>query len=215
MAITNIRITVSKLFCVICPFFLIYSQVLLQRNRNERSIKKRSIFFIRLATVGGWLATLNLIISIEVNITSCFIFYVCQLLIAPLSIGPQLLRSIRLWSMMKLQFLILTQEKLKLRKRPDKTMKRKTTLSDDQKDRVAKQVQTALEVSKVKRRTEFLMWLVGVGLIVLPTLILIIYSLVKAENDNPGILLEKDFQACLPEPDSILYVSPIIGLVSE
>jgi len=104
------RELISVLLIVTCPIFLLYSQYLLHKYKNERTIKKRSLFYIRLATVAGWLAELNLVIS-TLNIQApCFIFYCVQLLIAPLAIGPQLLRSIRLWSMYKLSFLVLRQE---------------------------------------------------------------------------------------------------------
>jgi hypothetical protein len=87
-----------------------YCQFLLHSRRKDRFIKKRSMPMIQLAsTVPGWLAWCNLIFSLQIGVY-CWTFYCFALLIAPLSIGPQLVRAIRLWSMFKLSHMALSRD---------------------------------------------------------------------------------------------------------
>jgi len=197
------RELISVLLIVTCPIFLLYSQYLLHKYKNERTIKKRSLFYIRLATVAGWLAELNLVIS-TLNIQApCFIFYCVQLLIAPLAIGPQLLRSIRLWSMYKLSFLVLRQEVIRKDQssRRMSSMKRAGTFGPAAREESSSAVKVAIEVNKVKKITSMAMRISSWGLISLPTIVLVVISMIWADSEKPGILLEADFAKCLPEPD--------------
>ena len=215
------REVVSVAIATICPFFLLYCQYVLHYNKLERTIRKRSIFYIRLATMAGWLAELNLIISLNIRVP-CFVFYCAQLVIAPLAIGPQLLRSIRLWSMYKLSFLVLKQEVIRQKRDSRKgrastslnvSKHRAGTVGGADESEIKSSVEVAIEVTKVKELTAFALKVTSWGLISFPTLILIAISMVWAESDKPGILLETDFALCLPEPDSVLFISPVLGLI--
>ena len=86
---------ISYVMIVIYPLFMFYCQYLLYKNKRDRLIKKRSMLMIKVAsTVPGFIAWLNLILSTGIG-APCWVFFTFTILVAPLSIGPQLTRAIR------------------------------------------------------------------------------------------------------------------------
>ena len=196
---------VTVVLIVVFPLFMLYCQWLLHTQRTTRVIRKRSMTAIRVASlVPGWLSWLNLIISMDLGIP-CMMFYIFALLIAPLSIGPQLNRAIRLWSMFKLAHLVLDQDVLSIKRKVSKRSGTSTfnpTTTDTA-------VKSAIEVTVIKKATKIALNVVTWGLLVFPTTCLLIISMVLSDEDD---LMEDQFAQCFPEPTVVRFFSPANGL---
>jgi hypothetical protein len=97
---------ISLVLIIAFPIFMLGCQYLLHARKNHRSIRKRSIFYIYISSLAGWLAYIDLVISYYAQTSNedfvpCAVYYSLSLVIAPLAIGPQLLRAISFWSMFK------------------------------------------------------------------------------------------------------------------
>ncbi|GMI14677.1 hypothetical protein TrVE_jg1563 [Triparma verrucosa] len=175
-------------------------------------MRKRSMTMIRVASlVPGWLAWFNLIISMEVGVP-CFVFYIFALLIAPLSIGPQLTRAITLWSMFKLSHLVLSTEVLSVKRTTSNrhTKHREgTSVSANSNSETSNAVKSAIEVTMIKKVTRLAINITIWGLLVFPTTLLLIFSMALSNEDE---LMEEEFPKCFPEPIVVRYFSPANGL---
>ncbi|GMH56549.1 hypothetical protein TrLO_g14341 [Triparma laevis f. longispina] len=173
-------------------------------------MRKRSMTMIRVASlVPGWLAWFNLIISLEVG-APCFMFYIFALLIAPLSIGPQLTRAITLWSMFKLSHLVLSQDVLSVKRTTsNRHTKHRAGTSMSHNNETTTAVKSAIEVTAIKKATSVAIQITVWGLLAFPTTLLVILTLVLSDGDE---LMEEEFPKCFPEPIVVRYFSPANGL---
>jgi hypothetical protein len=80
---------------------------MLRQKKNEIVIRKRDIKMIYVITIASWVAYLMLVNSLF-DIIYCGIYRILIILLSPLSVGPQLLRGIRLWGMLKQNKILLS-----------------------------------------------------------------------------------------------------------
>ena len=90
----------SYIFIVVVPIFELSCYELLRKTKSHIAIKKRNLTMIKLCTLGVWLAYINLINSLF-GVMWCGLHDFFTLLLTPLSVGPQLLRGIKLCAMLK------------------------------------------------------------------------------------------------------------------
>ncbi len=200
---------ISYVLIILFPPYMTACQYLLHKRKGDRAIRKRSMAMIRVASLlPGYLAWINVIISLNIGIP-CWIYHSITLLVAPLSIGPQLTRAIRLWSMFKLSHLVLNQDVISVKRGTSKMisdLKRAGTVSNDQNAAVAH----AIEAAKIKSRSKTMARVSFWGLLVLPTSLLLIVFLLLSDPDD---LSANEFDDCFPAPPSIRYFSPANGLL--
>ena len=123
---------------------------------------------------------------------------------------PQLNRAIRLWSMFKLSHLVLAQDVLSIkRKVTDKNLAKRPGTSSVSPTATDEAVKSAIEVTAIKSVTSTALWVVTYGLLVFPTTMLLILSMVLSEEEE---LMESEFAQCFPEPTVVRYFSPANGL---
>lgn len=95
-----IRKVLSYVVLVKFPIFEVICYELLRRKKDDIAIRKRDLTMIYVCTLAAWLAYINLINSLFGGIY-CVMYHIFIILLSPLSVGPQLLRSIRLWGMLE------------------------------------------------------------------------------------------------------------------
>jgi regulator of G-protein signaling len=198
------------------PLFMLWCQYLLDKNKKNRLIKKRSMFMIKIAsTLPGFLAWVNLIVSLDVG-APCWVFFLLTILVAPLSIGPQLTRAIRLWSMYRLSHLMLSHDVIPTSVKREQSMsltpngKRggTTMLQRQQTDSAVK---SALEVNRIKQVTKLAMRVSVWGFLVVPTGTLLVLSMLLPSADE---LTDTEYEHCsVSPPISIKYLSPANGMI--
>lgn len=125
--------TSGIILLTIFPFFQIIAYEILRRKKLIVAIRKRNRNMIGFGTLAGWMSYLNLLFAVSTIPLDraskgtthdtregwfyCGLYHTLNLLIPPLSIGPQLVRGINLWSMMKRTKLMLKHgETTKLRR---------------------------------------------------------------------------------------------------
>ena len=194
---------------------MLYCQILLHKNRKSRLIKKRSTFMIKVgSTAPGFLAWLNLVVTLDVG-APCWFEFVLAVLVAPLSIGPQLTRAINLWSMYQLSHLLLKQDVISTRDgnrfEPIKEKSEKTAEGggpDPQRSTSA--AGNAVRAHKIKLATKWGMNFSIWGLLVLPTTALLILTMLLP---TPEELAATDHVHCSDNPPlSIKILSPALGM---
>ena len=90
----------SLALLVLYPLLEILCYTLLRWRKNDLAIRKRNKCSIFIASMAGWLAYFNLIVSLFGGVP-CGLYYVVSLLVAPLSVGPQLVRALTLVGTLK------------------------------------------------------------------------------------------------------------------
>jgi len=172
---------------------------------------------IRFASFAGWLAYLNLWISLFGGY--CGVFYLISLVVAPMSVGPQLIRAIVLWGMVE-QSRILLEEDLKdtghrkarqLSRISERGESPESSSKEIAQNNAVKDKSSYREkAEKVKMQMRKLVNITRWGLLVIPTGLLVLASAVSSDSDQ---LMSTDFDTCLPGPKYVVYVSPAIGVI--
>ena len=103
----TVREFLSYFLLVIFPIFEFLCYFMLRQKKNEIVIRKRDIKMIYVITIASWVAYLMLVNSLF-DIIYCGIYRILIILLSPLSVGPQLLRGIRLWGMLKQNKILLS-----------------------------------------------------------------------------------------------------------
>ena len=176
---------------------------------------------IRLASMAGWVAYLNLIISVTDGV-ACMLFYLTSLIVFPLSAGPQLIRSVVLWGMLEQNNILLAEEMLNMRRRRDArhgnnqqgSNSEKSNLdlsSSDLQERTGNDHEaTRAKLLIVQNRMKQIVTISRWGLVLIPLGILG-WALLSTSDINQ--LRSTDFDECLPEPDLIRNIGPGIGIL--
>ena len=208
----------------IVPFFPLYDigcHELLRQKKSKIAISKRNVTMIRLASVPGWMAYANLVYSLFGGM-NCGIYHVFILLIAPISIGPQLLRGVRLWGMMEYNKLVLERDELSNRNCQGlgvvenmPSIIRETSSSESQscsqindEQRIAKEKNRA-NSKKIKKRMNRWLQITRWGVLIVPTTFFIVLLLVTSDADQ---LRSRDFDECFPEPKVVTRIGRAFAL---
>ena len=105
----TIRENISFVFLFLFPLFETACYAQLYRKRNDLLIRKRSKSAICVTSLAGWLAYFNLAVSMF-GAVPCGVFYVVSLLVAPISVGPQIVRALTLRGTIKYSQLVIESE---------------------------------------------------------------------------------------------------------
>ena len=92
---SSTREVFTWIFLVVFPVFVVGCYFLLYWHRRELYFLKRDKSAIIVVSLAGWLAYFTLVASIF-NGVPCGVIYVVSCLIAPLSVGPQVVRALLL-----------------------------------------------------------------------------------------------------------------------
>lgn len=210
---TSARQALSFVFLVLFPIIEAASYAHLYWKRNDILVQKRSKSLIFVASFAGWLSYFNLVVSMFSGIP-CGVFWVASLLIAPLSIGPQLLRALHLRGTIK-STLLSVEEEISSRAQRKKAGQLPTIpgsdVSENGEELSSPQSMTKLmEANLMMEQTRRIANMTGWALLVVPTL-LIILALVLTESH---LLALQNFDQCLPEPTFFLYTFLAFGIAS-
>jgi len=199
---------ISIIFLVVFPLFEAACYTHLYWKRNALLIRKRNKSAIYVASLAGWLAYFNLVISIFGGVP-CGVFYVASLLVAPISVGPHIIRALTLLGTIKYSQLIVEDEISSRVQRRNSQLK----LSDAGISLPAMVAATEkkIEANLVMEETRRIVKISKLALLVIPTLLLI---LALAFTSDASQLLATDFIQCKPEPTSFLFASPAFGIMS-
>jgi hypothetical protein len=192
--------TYSFVFLVLFPLFQVACYAYLHWNRSR--LEKRIKSAIYVATLAGWLAYFNLFVGNHGGVP-CGIFYVTSLLVAPLSVGPQIIRALTLRGMNKYYRLVVKEEIL------SRTSRSKVT--SESLETVVPPASGKAEATLIMERTRWIVKMTTLGLLVVPIL-LIIFAITLTSDMSQ--LLETDFIQCQPEPISFQYANPALGIMN-
>ena len=196
---TALRI-VSLAFVVLYPLLELLCYGLLRWRRNDLAIRKRNKWSICIASLAGWLAYFNLIVSLFGGVP-CGIFYVVSLLVAPMSAGPQLVRALTLKGTLQHSTLVTEDDIVASRDR-DHNGRRASRSSDTSEKKI--------EANLVLMKTHLLVKVTIAALIAVPTLVLVVAF---AMTSDVGNLLATEFDQCNSEP-AFIFLTPAFGIAS-
>ena len=192
------RLSLSLL--VLYPLTEILCYALLHWRRNDLAIRKRNKWSICIACFAGWFAYFNLVVSLFGGVP-CGIFYVVSLLIAPMSVGPQLVRALSLKGTLK-HSKLLTEDDIILSRDPNG--RRASRCSDNSSS------EKKVEATLVLMRTKLLVKVTIAALVIIPLLVLVVAF---AMSDNADNLLTTDFSQCNSE-SAYFFLTPAFGIAS-
>lgn len=220
-----IREVLSYFFLGAFPIFEISCYYILRQKKNKIMIQKRDISMIYISTIAAWISYVNLINSLFGGIY-CGLYHIFVILLSPLSVGPQLLRGIRLWGMLERNRILFNnfeeygthsmgngvtnglEDSLHVINEVNSSKEEHSQLSEVN-ILVNKRNITNDKLKKVKNKVIRMVGITRLILIVLPTM-LIIALLTMAEKDK---LSEVEFEKCFPEPTFILNAGRSISIV--
>ena len=188
----------SLALLVLYPLLEILCYALLRWRRNDLAIRKRNKWAICIASLAGWLAYFNLIVSLFGGVP-CGLYYVVSLLVAPLSVGPQLCRALTLKGSLKHSKLVTEDDIVSSR---DHNGRRASRSSDTSEKKI--------EANLIMMKTKSFVKVAIAALIAIPTLVLVVAF---ALAGNSGNLLATDFDQCNSEP-AYVFLTPAFGIVS-
>jgi hypothetical protein len=211
---------ISFAFLVIFPLLEIGCYALLRWRRNDLAIRKRNKWAIIFASLAGWLAYFNLIVSLFGGVP-CGLFYVISLLVAPTSVGPQLVRALNLKGTL-VHSKLVTEELLAsewsasplvpVQSRDNNTSNgngrrgsRSSRLSDSSEKRI--------EANLILMKTKILVKVTILALVAVPTLVLVVAF---AFTNDAGNLLATDYDQCHShsQPNFLAFLTPAFGIAS-
>ena len=201
----TIRETISFIFLVLFPLFEAACYTHLHWKRNDLLIRKRNKSAIYVSSLAGWLAYFNLVVSIFGGVP-CGVFYVASLLVAPISVGPQILRALTLRGTIKYSQLVIEDE-ISTRAERNKAAQLPTIPSDRSEQgaqsfsphTMTKLMEANLVMEKTTRMVNITKW----AMLVILALLLIL-----------ALALATDFNQCQPEPTYFQFASPAFGVTS-
>jgi hypothetical protein len=191
--------TTSIVFWVLFPLFQVACYAYLHWNRNQ--LEKRIKPAIYVASLAGWLAYFNLVVS-NLGGVPCGIFYVTSLLVAPLSVGPQFIRALTLRGMNKYHRLVVRDEI------SSRTSRSKVT--SESLEPCASPASGKAEATLIMERTRWIVKMTISGLLVVPILFIIVAITITSDTSQ---LLETDVIQCQPEPISFQYANAALGIM--
>ncbi len=193
--------TISIVFLVIFPLFQVACYAYLHWNRSR--LEKRIKTAIYVASLAGWLAYFNLFVS-NLGGVPCGIFYITSLLVAPLSVGPQIVRALTLRGMNKYYRLVVKDE---ISSRASRSKATSESLETGVPPASGK-----AEATLIMERTRWIVKMTILGLLVVP--ILLIFFAVTLTSDMSQ-LIETDFILCQPVPISFQYANTALGIMNS
>lgn len=203
---------ISFVFLVLFPVFEAVCYGHLYWKRNDILIRKRNKCAIYIASSAGWLAYLNLIISILGGVP-CGVFYVVSLAIAPVAVGPQIVQALTLRGTIKYSQLVTEEEissraqKRQLSMIPssgDSAMNEEPSASPHQMTKI-------MEANLVMERTRKVVMITKFALLIIPSAFLVLALALSSDASQLG---SKDFDQCQPEPTYFRYASSAFGVAS-
>eukprot|EP00581_Thalassiosira_minuscula_P002389 CAMPEP_0183749346 /NCGR_PEP_ID=MMETSP0737-20130205/68237_1 /TAXON_ID=385413 /ORGANISM="Thalassiosira miniscula, Strain CCMP1093" /LENGTH=495 /DNA_ID=CAMNT_0025985099 /DNA_START=521 /DNA_END=2008 /DNA_ORIENTATION=+ len=207
----TIRKTISFIVLVLFPLFEGVCHAHLFWKRNNLLIRKRNKAAIYVASLAGWLAYFNLVVSIFGGVP-CGLFYVASLLVAPLSVGPQIIRAITLRGNIKYSHLVIEDE-MSTRAERKKGAQLEPIASGSSDNglssphQMTKMMEANLVIETTNRMVQITKWAMF-----LITVVLLVVAL--ALSTDATQLLATDFEQCQPEPTYFQYFSPAFGITS-
>ncbi len=184
---------------VLYPTLEILSYALLHWRRDDLAIRKRNKWPICIASLAGWFAYFNLIVSLFGGVP-CGVYYVVSLLVAPMSVGPQLVRALQLVGKLKHSQLI-TEDDIVAPTR-DQNGRRSSKSSDTS--------EKLIEANFIMMKTKLMVRFTIAALVFIPTLVLV---LAFAISGNAGNLLATDFEQCNSDR-AFFFLTPAFGIAS-
>ena len=200
--------TTSVVFFVLFPLFEVACYARLHWTRNDLRLEKRNKSALYVAFLAGWLAYFNLVVS-SLGGVPCGLFYVTSLLVAPLSVGPQIIRALTLRGTTKYHQLVVEDE-ISSRTRRGKEPTELKAPSELMETGLPLASGKKAEATLIMERTRGIVKMTKLGLIV-PTLFII---LATALTSDASRLLETDFVQCQLEPNSFQYASLALVIMS-
>lgn len=188
----------SLALLVLYPLLEILCYTLLRWRKNDLAIRKRNKCSIFIASMAGWLAYFNLIVSLFGGVP-CGLYYVVSLLVAPLSVGPQLVRALTLVGTLKHSQLVTEDDIVPSR---DQNGRRASRSSDTS--------EKMIEAHFIMMRTNLLVKFTIAALIAVPTLVLLVAF---AVTGNAGNLSATDFDQCNSDR-AYFFLTPAFGIAS-
>jgi hypothetical protein len=209
----TIRENISFVFLVLFPLSEAACYALLYWKRNDLLIRKRNKSATYVTSLAGWLAYFNLVVSI-IGAVPCGVFYVASLLIAPISVGPQIVRALVLKGRIKYSQLIIESE-ISTRAERNRGTRLPVITSGVSEQEVPspspRQMTKLMEADLVMQKTRRMVNMTKWALLIIPAMLLV---LALALSSNASQLLTTDFHLCQPEPIYFQFVSPAFGVVS-
>ncbi len=188
----------SLALIVLYPLQEILCYALLRWRRDDLAIRKRSKWSLCVASLAGWLAYFNLIVSLFGGVP-CGLYYVVSLLVAPMSVGPQLVSALRLKGTLKHSKLVTEDDIVPSR---DQNGRRASRSSDTSEKKI--------EANMIMMKTQQLVKITIAALIVVPTLVLVAAFAIAGNSNN---LSATDFDQCNSEP-AYFFLTPAFGIAS-
>jgi hypothetical protein len=199
----------SFVFLVLFPLFEIACYSHLHWNRNDLRVAKRIKSAIYVASLAGWLAYFNVVVS-TFGVVPCGLFYVSSLLVAPLSVGPQIIRALTLRGTIKYYQLVIEDE-ISSRTRRVKEAKGTKVPGELFETGLSLTSGKKAEATLIMERTRWLVKMTILALLVVPTLFIILAIAITSDARR---LLETDFIQCQPEPNSFQYTISALVIIS-
>lgn len=210
-----------QVFLVVFPLFEAACYLHIHWRRNELLIRKRNKSAIYVASLAGWLAYFSLVVSVFGGVP-CGLFYAASLLVAPLSVGPQVIRALTLRGKVEYSQLIIEDEissRVQRKQNGGHGAPRLSTIrSDLSHGEAGEQSLPALvaaserkvEAKEILDRTNRIVKRTIVALIAVPALLLIVSLALMA----PSQLLATDLGQCQPGPEQFQQMSVTLGSMS-
>ncbi len=209
-----VREVLSYIILVKFPIFEAVCYGLLRRKKENIVVRKRDLTMIYVSTVAAWLAYINLINSIFGGMY-CGIYHIFMILLPPLSVGPQLLRSIRLWSMLqhnKILCEIFDEDRmsgLQVIQEVNSSGGEDHSRSSDVHMHINKRNSTREKMTKVKVKVMRMMGFTRLMLITFPSLLVLCLLLLTDRE----ALSYRDFAKCFPEPFFVFNAGRTLSLI--
>lgn len=205
---------ITFIFLVLFPLFEAACYAHLHWQRNDLLIRKRNKFAIHVASLAGWLAYFNLVVSLFGGVP-CGAFYVASLLVAPISVGPQIVRALTLRGTIKYSQLVIEDEISSREQRNKPGCQLPAIPSDDEGVQTLPALVASsakkIEANSIMAKTRRTVKITKLVLLVIPTILL---TLALALSSGTSQMLATDFSQCQPEPEYFQYTGLAFGIMS-
>lgn len=213
----------SSIFVVLFPLFELGCYALLFHKRSELFFVKSNEGAILVTSLAGWLAYFTLVAS-TLNSIPCGVIYVASSLVAPLSIGPQLIRALLLRAKFQLSKLEIEEEISSREQRKCRgglstihsgseyrsgDANRSTTPSNLVAASQEKKQQSCIAINRTRSAVSAIKWALGV---LLPILLILAWCVSSTEIENS--LLSTKFEDCKAVPLYFSYAKLLFDIVS-
>jgi len=222
----TVRVIVSYVLLGIFPVFQALAYGTFRRKAQTNfSLRKRNPGLVYLTGSTSLLVYANLLISVFEGAWCC-VYHIINILVAPLSVGPQLLRGILLWGMLEHNRLILEYniqyEQAGMRRRSSRSLPSKETAvmkeesipevmpNTSESNLPTNQSLTSRDKAiRVKNKMRLLVQMAFRALLIIPLILIIILIITSTKAE----LTSRMFERCFPEPKVIEYAGRPLGVV--